>query len=147
MKKQILLLVMMLLPMVASAYDRNGTCGENLTWVYDEASQALTISGTGAMYDYSSYPLTPWYGICDKIKTVVINDGTTSIGKSAFYGCSGLTSIAIPNSVTSIGFFAFGRCSGLTSVSIPNSVTSIWDGAFQYCSNLAFVTIGNSVER
>lgn len=147
MKKQILLLVMMLLPMVASAYDRNGSCGENLTWVYDEASQPLTISGTGAMYDYSSYPLTPWYGICDKIKTVVINDGTTSIGNLAFRYCSGLTSVTIPNSMTSIGDSAFSGCSGLTSVSIPNSVTSIWDGAFPSCSNLAFVTIGNSVER
>ena len=60
----------------------------------------------------------------------------TSIGYSAFYGCSGLTSVTIPNSVTSIDNYAFERCSGLTSIEIPNSVTSIGDRAFYLCSGL-----------
>ena len=47
----------------------------------------------------------------------------TSIGGSAFDGCSGLTSVTIGNSVTEIGNSAFSGCSGLTSVTIPNSVT------------------------
>ena len=67
----------------------------------------------------------------------------TSIGNSAFEGCSGLTSITIPNSVTSIGEVAFEYCSGLTSVTIPSSVTSIGDYAFSGCSNLTSVTIEN----
>ena len=49
----------------------------------------------------------------------------TSIGKKAFYNCSGLTSVTIPNSVRNIGYSAFTNCSGLTSVTIPNSVTTI----------------------
>ena len=69
----------------------------------------------------------------------------TSIGWSAFYGCTGLTSIEIPNSVTSIGYGAFSGCSGLTSVTIPNSVTSIGNWAFFSCRGLTSVTIGNSV--
>ena len=69
----------------------------------------------------------------------------TSIGYSAFYGCSGLTSVTIPNSVTSIGDYAFCKCSGLTSITIPNSVTSIGDFAFYGCSGLTSVTIPNSV--
>ena len=67
----------------------------------------------------------------------------TSIGESAFVGCSGLTSVTIPNSVTSIGDSAFWNCSGLTSVTIPDSVTSIGNYAFRLCIKLVEV-INNS---
>ena len=66
----------------------------------------------------------------------IIPNSVTSIGYSAFYGCSGLTSVIIPNSVTSIGDYAFYRCSGLTSVTIGNSVTTIGIRAFSDCSRL-----------
>ncbi len=78
-------------------------------------------------------------------KNTTIPNSVTSIGSSAFYGCSGLTSITIPNSVTSIGNGAFRNCSGLTLVTIPNSVTSIGNYAFYNCTGLASVIIGNSV--
>ena len=78
-------------------------------------------------------------------KNTIIPNSVTSIGNSAFYGCSGLTSVTIPNSVTYIGISAFERCSGLTSVTIPNSVTSIGEAAFYGCSGLTSVTIPNSV--
>ena len=80
-----------------------------------------------------------------EIKDLVIPNSVTSIGSSAFYGCSSLTSVTIPNSVTSIGDGAFGWCSSLTSITIPNSVTSIGSSAFSKCSSLTAVTIGNSV--
>jgi len=80
-----------------------------------------------------------------EIQELVIPNSVTSIGNSAFYGCSGLTSITIPNSVTSIGEGAFSGCSGLTSITIPNSVTSIGEGAFSGCSGLTSITIPNSV--
>ena len=76
---------------------------------------------------------------------VIIGDSVTSIGSSAFYGCSGLTSITIPDSVTSIGSSAFSGCSGLTSITIPDSVTSIGNYAFSGCSGLTSITIPDSV--
>ena len=82
---------------------------------------------------------------CSGLTSVTIPNSVTSIGSSAFRGCSGLISVTIPNSVTSIGDDAFYNCRGLTSVTIPNSVRYIRDFAFQYCSGLTSVTIPNSV--
>ena len=59
-----------------------------------------------------------------QIKEFTISDSVTSIGKSAFSGCSGLTSVTIPNSVTSIGRSAFEGCSGLTSIIVKSGNTT-----------------------
>ena len=69
----------------------------------------------------------------------------TSIGRNAFFCCSGLTSVTIPNSVTSIDEGAFFGCSDLTSLTIPSSITSIGDDAFLDCTSLTSVTIPISV--
>ena len=82
---------------------------------------------------------------CSSLTSVTIPDSVTSIGGHAFYGCDSLTSITIPNSVTSIGDYAFRYCSNLTSITIPNSVTSIGESAFEYCSSLTSITIPDSV--
>lgn len=78
---------------------------------------------------------------------VVIPAGVTSIGKSAFCDCKGLTRITIPDSVTNIGEHAFEGCMGLTKITIPDSVTSIGESAFLYCEGLTSVVIGNGVTR
>ncbi len=79
------------------------------------------------------------------LKTVVVTGGS-SIGDSAFYGCSRLTAITIPDSVTSIGSYAFSGCSNITSITIPESVTSIGSGAFSRCISLESlsVEVGNT---
>ena len=121
----------------------SGSCGTNVTYTFDADTGLLTISGTGNMKDYYSYGSPFYYN--SSIKSVVIEDGVTSIGDEAFYRCDGLTSITIPDSVTSIGSDAFCYCSSLTSVTIGNSVTSIESYAFCLCSSLTSITIPNSV--
>ena len=76
---------------------------------------------------------------------VTIPAGVTSIGDSAFEGCTSLTSITIPSSVTSIGAAAFAYCWSLTGITIPSSVTSIGDQAFEGCRSLTSITIPSSV--
>ena len=119
----------------------SGQCGYNVYWSYDEGSKTLTISGTGAMYDYNNV----YYGYSLNMLTVKIEAGVTTIGNEAFLNCSSLTSVTIPNSVTTIGLRAFDGCRSLTSVTIPNSVTTIRECAFDSCYSLTSVKIGNSV--
>ena len=124
-------------------YD-SGSCGENVTWTLT-ADGTLTISGTGAMTDYTYDSRSPWYSCRTYIKRVVMQQGVTSIGDHAFWDCSGLTSVTIPDGVTSIGDSAFSGCTALTSVTIPGSVTSIGGGAFSGCTSLTSVAIPSSV--
>jgi len=65
----------------------------------------------------------------------------TSIGKSAFADCSGLTAVTLPASVTSIGDGAFNGCRRLTAIILPAAVTSIGESAFAGCSGLTTVTL------
>ena len=69
------------------------------------------------------------------IKTLVIEEGVTSIAKSAFYYHPEIKgNLVIPSTVKSIGDFAFYECSGLTGdLIIPEGVTHISDYAFRGC--------------
>ena len=121
--------------------ETSGSCGENLTWSIDGEGN-LTITGTGAMTDYEYWD-TRWGG--NPVTTVSLPAGLTSIGNSAFYGCTSLASVTIPDSVMTIGSKAFRGCTSLASVTIPDSVMTIGLEAFYRCNSLASVTIPDSV--
>ena len=150
MKKRIISMVLALsmlisfMPIIASAAT-SGTCGDNLTWTFDNGT--LTISGTGEMEDYywEENHRAPWFKNRESIKNVVIEEGATNISTYAFYCCSNLINITISNSVTNIESDAFATCSSLTNITIPNSVMSIEEFAIIDCDNLESITISNSV--
>ena len=103
-----------------------GTAGSGITVTFGDSVKTIPAR----LFDVSSSYYRP------NIKSVTIGNGVTSIGSSAFSGCSRLTSITIPDGVTSIGNYAFSGCSRLTSVTIGDSVTSIGRSAFDGCSGL-----------
>ena len=122
--KSLLAVACLLSSIGASAYDFT------VDGIYYNATSVtdMTCSVTSGDVEYAgdiTFPANVTY----KNRTLAV----TSIGSSAFDGCSELTSITIPNSVTSIGNYAFGGCHGLTSITIPNSVTSIGTAAFDGC--------------
>ena len=107
-----------------------------------------TIEYNEITYRVTSIGDCAFYGIFfweTKLNKITIPNSVTSIGASAFSGCSSLTSVVIGNSVRSIGDYAFNECYALTSIEIPNSVTSIGASAFSGCTALKSVVIGNSV--
>ena len=117
----------------------NGTwC--NLTWALKTTGN-LVISGLGEMNDFNSYSTDAWRNYSSLIKTVTIEDGVTTIGDYAFYGCTSLTNIVIPDGVTTIGDRAFPNCTSSTRVIIGDSVTSIGDWAFVGCTSLTGIEV------
>ena len=144
MKKTFFLLLMLLLPAVAGAYEARI---DGIYYNFNKDAKTATVTYYDYLNDYQSNQ-NAYSGAVNIPATVNYSGETydvTGIGSYAFRYCSGLTSVTIPNSVTSIGGYAFSGCTGLTSVTIPNSVTSIGSSAFSGCSGLTSVTIPNSV--
>ncbi|MBP1535364.1 MAG: leucine-rich repeat protein [Ruminococcus sp.] len=106
--------------------DPNGNCGDNAVWKLFDTNEdgtfdKLTISGSGAMTDYTNEESVPWNNYRGGITSVEIGAEITSVGSNAFYDCSGLTSITIPDSVTSIGYDTFRNCTNLTDLTYGGS--------------------------
>ena len=122
----------------------SGDLGGGLTWNLTKAG-TLTISGSGAMPDFSSAAEQPWYENSSQIRTVIIENGVTTIGACAFWE-SGILGVEIPSSVTMIGNSAF-RKSSIISVTIPSGVKVIGDSAFRECADLSSVNVSEGVEK
>ena len=69
----------------------------------------------------------------------------TSIGDSAFSGCSSLTSIKLPESLSEIPYGLFYGCESLRVVDLPESIMSIGHKAFYDCDSLERVTLPGSL--
>ncbi len=158
--------VLALIPAASEQSDaESGKCGDNVSYEIVDF-ETLKITGSGAMYDYSSTD-APWASsffiseviigngvthIGDRafynswISSVSIPNSITSIGDKAFYGCTSLGSVTLPSSLKSIGEEAFSKCYLLKSVSIPSGVTTIEKGTFEGCMSLSIVTFPSKVK-
>lgn len=127
----------------------SGVCGEGLSWtLYDNG--VLLISGTGAMYDWSSGSETPWWSYRTQIETVTVEEGCTTIGSHAFAILSGMTpytitNVHLPNTLASINYRAFYLCASITAVVFPDNVETIEDYAFYKCIGIQKLSFGENI--
>lgn len=121
------------MPEVAS-----GKCGDDLTWKLD-GNGLLTISGTGAMYDFEEE--APWLAL--EPQKLVLEEGITHISDSAFYRCTSLTgTLKLPDSLTSVGYSTFCGCKELTgTLVLPKNLTDIGEIAFADCGFTGGLTL------
>ena len=134
----------------AAATVASGKCGDSAKWKLD-AEGTLTISGTGATYDFfNDYNCTaPWYDaeLRLQIKKAVVNKGITYVGTCAFTDCAELTSVSLPAGLQTMGASVFKDCTSLTSVTIPDGVTFISGDFFRGCTSLKSVTLPDSLRN
>lgn len=122
----------------SSSAATSGVCGDNLTWEFDESTGTLTISGTGEMWDFDPYLDEPapwmtqgqWSWENSNIKTVILEDGVTSIGAYAFEGSRGIEDVVFPDTLKSIGTMAFFNNYALRELNFPEELESVGDAAF-----------------
>ena len=139
----------------SSAYDdgavvivMQGWCGEHLEWGVAGGS-ALHVLGTGDMDNYSAAVSggQPWEFYKQKIYSVVLHEGVTSVGNYAFNGADmRVGKVTLPQSLRRIGDYAFQNNTRLTAVALPDGLTAIGRGAFAG-TGLTEVTIPAGVTR
>lgn len=121
----------------------NGKCGDNLTWVMN-SNGVLTISGSGAMYNYSKTNPAPWSDL--PVSEVVFDGSAGTIGSYSFYNCTSLEKITLPATISSIGNSAFYNCTKLKEITLPESVNNIGAYAFSGCSGLTQINISDGLK-
>lgn len=136
-----LLMVVSLLPVSALAANtvQSGTCTSGIKWTLDDEG-VLTITGNAPMTE------APWSAYKDSIKSVIIEDGVTSICGRAFYECTELTSITMPDSISYISDRAFFKCSSLKSINLPSNIMYLSHQTFYGCSSLESIVVPDQVQ-
>lgn len=138
MKKQLFLMVFMLLPLMANAQIAVEIDG--IYYYVSWSSKIAEVKESPSQNKYSGDIVIPSSVTYDGDDYVV-----TSIKYNAFYDCHDLTSITIPNTVTSIGSEAFRNCWNLTSVTIPANVEEIGSQAFENSGVTKVVLNSNAI--
>lgn len=149
MRKKIFTFLLALVTSVGLSYaapNDSGECGANVTYSFNGATGAMTITGTGPMTDFASISEVPWNSYRDDITSVTITDGVTSVGSNSFGYHENLVTVTIGNDVETIGYYAFGDCYKFTTLNLGNSVRHIGNRAFMWAKVLTGFTLPSTLE-
>lgn len=108
----------------------------------------LTFSGNGSMKNYDWDGGQPWAKYADQITSVVIEEGVTAVGTSAFKDLTKLESVTLPDSgLKKIGEAAFYGCTALKDIYIPDGIYTIWEYTFKNCTSLEEVRLPKTLVK
>ena len=124
----------------------SGTCGDDLTWELT-SDYTLTISGTGAMPNFTSNEDQPWYAYREDVEVIVVEEGVTSIGEFAFMGFIRVDTVTLPEGVTTIGKSAFNEGYCLRVLTLPSTLKTVCEKAFNSCVGLHHVLFRGTEEQ
>ena len=129
----------------------SGTCGKDITWVFDTQTGTLTLTGTGHTKTYYKDGIlskqAPWAHLREQITTIVVGEGITSLYSAPFCHCTNLTSVSLPSTLVKISDYIFYGCKSLTSIELPASLQSMGSEVFKDCTNLVSCSIPESMTR
>ncbi|MEE3404477.1 MAG: leucine-rich repeat protein [Acutalibacteraceae bacterium] len=123
---------------VYAANSQSGKAGNSITWrlegdtLYLEGTGSIPVSTKQAIgaknvsftpENYNQFYNYTWKDVADSVKTLIISEGITGIGKQSFFLFPVLEAVTLPNTLTSIGPNAFAGCPQLETVYCPDSVT------------------------
>lgn len=97
-------------------------------------------SRDGVLYDASNNVLIR-YPEGKDAEEFQVPEGITTIGKNAFYACTGLMEITLPSTLTTIETGAFEGCSTIKNIAIPDGVSIISNRAFALCKSLRSISL------
>lgn len=106
-----------------------------INWEFYEDG-TLLVDGTGATPNWC-----PWYVYKDKIKTITVGEGITTLGEGGFMKHPNLTTVTIEGKLDSVSMCAFEYCPQLKSVTFSKGVSTIKGSAFIHCNNLSEINI------
>lgn len=124
----------------------SNNAGYGIRWTVDAETGTLTVAGKGAICDYSGINM-PWYPQRETVKHILIEEGITSIGMSAFSGMKNAESVKIGSGVGLIDSGAFSGCSNLRRVEMPKTIKTICMVAFDSCPKFKCVFYAGSEEE
>lgn len=143
-----------------------GTSG--LTYTLNSSTQTAIITGytgtetsvvindifveNGVLYNTTAIAANAFKN--KSITTITLPSTLTTIGASAFEGCTSLGAVVASDAVTSIGERAFYGCTSLTTfstssnytsslITIPASLKTLGEGAFAYCSSISNISVAS----
>ena len=168
----ILAMLLGMIPALAAEPTLSGAVGETLTWELEPIEGVLTITGEGAIPDFSYSEGAPWYAYRSRIFKAVLDERITAIGAYCFNECSRLTEVDasgctltaigdgamnncvqlekvtfLPGETLAVGADAFYGCTALKTVDLGAEEGTLGSGAFTYCMALEEVTLPKKLAR